>query len=62
MKVRDESKTSLQKLGYYADAAEREMLGDGEFAESYDPEARGMVIEETEEPETEGKAPGGEAA
>jgi HEAT repeat protein len=65
MDVRAESTTSLQKLGYYADAAQREMLGDGEFVESYVPEERGMVIEEaeeTEETEAEEEEPSGEAA
>jgi HEAT repeat protein len=62
MKVREESKKSLQKLGYYADAAEMEMLADGEFVETYDPEERGMVIEDTEEGEAEEEEPGGEAA
>lgn len=62
MKVREESKKSLQKLGYYADAAEREMLADGEFVETYDPEERGMVIEDAEEGEAQEEQPGGEAA
>lgn len=62
MKVREESAKSLRKLGYHADADEREMLADGEFVEAYDPEARGMVIEDAEEAETEEEEPGGEAA
>lgn len=58
MDVRAESTTSLQKLGYYADAAEMEMLEDGQFVETYDPDERGMVIHDTEEPETEETAGG----
>jgi len=63
MKVRAESVTSLKKLGYQSDAAEREMLADGKFVETYDPEERGMVIEEPEESETPPEdGAGGDAA
>jgi len=51
MMVRAEAVNSLKKLGRRADAMGREMLGDGEFVETYDQkarESRGLAFKEEE--------------
>ncbi|MBM3499775.1 MAG: hypothetical protein FJX74_14030 [Armatimonadetes bacterium] len=59
MTVRAEATNSLNKLGYSAGTMAREMLGDGEFVESYDDDARetrGLMSQEEKEARADKKA------